>query len=86
MTRLADAADQALGNTGSFLVQVGRRWPALADKVAAALDEPGRVTRLADAAADQALGNTGMFLVQVGGRWPALAGTRSLRHWVSRGG
>ena len=71
VTRLADAADHDLGNTGSFLVQVGG---VLADKVAAALGEPGRVTRLADAAADHDLGNTGSFLVQVGRRWPALAG------------
>ena len=32
VTRLADAADQALGNTGMFLVQVGGRWPALAEQ------------------------------------------------------
>jgi hypothetical protein len=50
VTRLADAAThQDLGNTVSFLADFGRRWPALADKIAAELDEPERVTRLANA-------------------------------------
>ena len=64
VARLADAADQDIGQTGGFLAQIAGRWPGLAEKVVAALEAPERVARLADAA-DRDLGSTVGFLAAV---------------------